>query len=126
MEIKKIEEKFGVKVIVKKTRCCFCIEPEKIEEVARFFIFSGARLAAITGIDGSREVELLYHFTIKNMVISVKTKLKKPSQKIKSITSIIHNASWHEREIHDLFNVNFLNHPDLKPLIIFEEEKTSS
>ncbi|HEY3423830.1 MAG TPA: NADH-quinone oxidoreductase subunit C [Negativicutes bacterium] len=37
-----------------------------------------------------------------------------------SITPKISNAAWYEREIHDLFGLKPLEHPDLRPLVLHE------
>ncbi|EGO64260.1 NADH-quinone oxidoreductase subunit C [Acetonema longum] len=37
-----------------------------------------------------------------------------------SLTPIIPAAAWYEREIHDLFGLNPLDHPDLRPLVLHE------
>lgn len=39
-------------------------------------------------------------------------------EKFPSLTPLIPSAAWYEREIHDLFGLQPLEHPDLKPLII--------
>jgi len=38
--------------------------------------------------------------------------------KIDSITPIMPSANWHEREAYSMFGVEFINHPDLRPIII--------
>ena len=37
---------------------------------------------------------------------------------IDSITPVLPAASWHEREIHEMFGVDFRGHPDLRPLLL--------
>lgn len=38
--------------------------------------------------------------------------------KFPSLTPLLPSASWYEREIHDLFGLTPLGHPDLRPLVI--------
>lgn len=37
---------------------------------------------------------------------------------IDSVVSLLPAASWHEREIHEMFGVDFIGHPDLRPLLL--------
>lgn len=76
-----------------------------------------ARLSTVTAIaleDG--ETQLIYHFAIGGQAINIKTLTNHNS--IVSIATAIHAASWIEREIHDLFSVDFTGHPNLKRLIL--------
>ena len=40
---------------------------------------------------------------------------------VPSVTSIWRAADWYEREAHDLFGVSFDGHPDLAPLLLYDE-----
>ncbi|RLA68885.1 MAG: NADH-quinone oxidoreductase subunit D [Epsilonproteobacteria bacterium] len=40
---------------------------------------------------------------------------------IESLTPLFPSASWHEREAYSMFGVRFLNHPDLRPIIVSED-----
>lgn len=37
-----------------------------------------------------------------------------------SVSSVWRAAEWYEREAHDLFGVEFQNHPNLEPLLLYE------
>ncbi len=37
-----------------------------------------------------------------------------------TLSSIYRGAAWHEREAHDLLGVDFIDHPDLRPLLTSE------
>jgi NADH-quinone oxidoreductase subunit C len=37
-----------------------------------------------------------------------------------SISGIYQGAEFHEREIHDLFGLKFVGHPNLKPIVLWE------
>jgi len=51
-----------------------------------------------------------------NSRIALKTFLK-DSQKINSISLLFAGASWYEREVWDMFGIQFFNHPDLRRLL---------
>ena len=40
---------------------------------------------------------------------------------VPSVTSVWRAADWHEREAHDLFGVSFEGHPDLAPLLLYDD-----
>ncbi len=40
---------------------------------------------------------------------------------VPSVTSLWRAADWHEREAHDLFGVFFEGHPDLAPLLLYDD-----
>ena len=35
-----------------------------------------------------------------------------------SLVPVLPAASWHEREVHEMFGVDFIGHPDLRPLLL--------
>jgi NADH-quinone oxidoreductase subunit C len=41
-------------------------------------------------------------------------------QDVPSVSSIWHSANWGEREVFDLFGINFSNHPDLRRILTWE------
>ena len=55
----------------------------------------------------------------QTLVVKVNTSYEIPS--VPSITGIWKAANWYEREAHDLFGVKFVDHPDLSPLLLYDE-----
>ena len=53
--------------------------------------------------------------------IAVKCNLSVNDLSIPSISEIWTTANWFERESHDLFGVIFEGHPNLAPLLLYEE-----
>jgi len=79
-------------------------------------------LFCITCIDWKTHLTMVYHLTSTTFRhnIVVKTKLDFAKPEIESVTSIWKTADFHEREVYEMFGVNFLNHPDLRLLILPE------
>jgi Ni,Fe-hydrogenase III component G len=77
-----------------------------------------SRLCTITAIDYGLDFELIYHMSIKGLVINVKTAVPKEESEIASITKIIPGAATAEREICDLFKINFKELADSRALIV--------
>lgn len=48
----------------------------------------------------------------------VRLKVATSAQGVESVTSVWPAANWMEREVWDLFGVNFLNHPDLRRILL--------
>ena len=53
--------------------------------------------------------------------IVLKTNAPYDDPVVPSVTSVWRAADWYEREAHDLFGVAFDGHPDLSPLLLYDE-----
>jgi len=77
-------------------------------------------LFCLTCIDWKTHLTMVYHLSSTryrhNMV--VKTKLDRNKPEIETVSHIWRTAEFHEREVYEMFGVNFLNHPDLRLLIL--------
>ena len=51
-----------------------------------------------------------------NIVIKIKLELIDPN--IPTVSDIWKTANFHEREVYEMFGVNFIGHPDLRLLIL--------
>lgn len=81
----------------------------------------------ITALDYPNRAErfvLVYHiFSIKNKErIRIKLPIK-DGESVKSVTSIWRGAEWLEREVYDMFGINFEGHPDLRRILMTEDYK---
>jgi NADH-quinone oxidoreductase subunit C len=67
--------------------------------------------------------EMVYHlFSLsQNKRLRIKAKLEEKDLRIASLTASWKNASWLEREVYDLFGVNFDGHPDLRRIFMYDE-----
>jgi NADH:ubiquinone oxidoreductase subunit C len=75
-------------------------------------------LSTITGIDVGSKIELIYHLTRENLVLSLKVKTSKKNPVLPSIVNLIPGAVLYEREVHDLLGVTFKGNLDLSPLLL--------
>ncbi len=77
----------------------------------------GFRLASITAIPQSVEGEttIIYHFISASTVINFRTQTR--NRALASLAGRLRAASWAEREIRDLFAVDFPGHPNPAPLL---------
>lgn len=77
-------------------------------------------LFCLTCIDWKTHFTMVYHLDSTryhhNMVVRVKLNAAQPE--VVSVSDIWQTANFHEREVYELFGVNFLDHPDLRLLIL--------
>jgi NADH-quinone oxidoreductase subunit C len=80
-------------------------------------------LFCLTCIDWKTHLTMVYHMLSKKHKHTVVVKAKiadvnKPE--IETVCDIWKTAEFHEREVYDLFGVRFLNHPDMRRLLLDE------
>jgi len=77
-------------------------------------------LFCLTCIDWKTHLTMVYHLrsTIFHHNIVVKAKLDRDKPAIETVSHIWRTAEFHEREVYEMFGVDFLNHPDLRLLIL--------
>ena len=64
-------------------------------------------------------VYILYSFE-KNEYLRVKSRIKE-WEPIESVVSVWTTADWLEREVYDMFGVQYANHPNLKRILLPED-----
>ena len=80
-------------------------------------------LRCLSVVDYVDRLEVVYHlFSLKKRhKMVVKTSVSPDEPYVPSVTSVWRGADWFEREGHDLFGVVFQGHPNLAPLLLYEE-----
>jgi NADH-quinone oxidoreductase subunit C len=77
-------------------------------------------LFCLTCIDWKTHLTMVYHLSSTrfrhNLVVKAKLDTTQPA--IETVSHIWRTAEFHEREVYEMFGVNFLNHPDLRLLIL--------
>ncbi len=116
------------------------IDPLKINEVSLFLRdndelrfdslmnLSGvddANGEKITGEDGTTTItggtfSVYYHLdsTILKHKITLKVSTEKDNPEVESVDEIWKASTWHEREAYDMYGIIFLNHPDLRRILL--------
>ena len=77
-------------------------------------------LFCLTCIDWKTHLTMVYHLSSTKFRhnIVVKSKLDRKVPEIETVCKIWKTAEFHEREVYEMFGVKFLNHPDLRLLIL--------
>ena len=73
-----------------------------------------------TCVDFKTHLTMVYHLTstTHRHHLVVKIKLDRANPQVETVALIWRTAEFHEREVYELFGVVFLNHPDLRKLIL--------
>jgi membrane-bound hydrogenase subunit beta len=107
------------------------INPEDLKNSVNFLgsLAQYPHFAIISGNDKEENIELIYHFSIyygekfKEISISLKVNLPKKILKIQTITDLIPGAQTAEREIKEMFGVNFEGLPNLPYIFLPKDFK---
>ena len=77
-------------------------------------------LFCLTCVDWKTHLTMVYFLssTKYRHNIVVKSKLDRNNPEIETVSNIWRTAELHEREVYEMFGVKFLNHPDLRLLIL--------
>ena len=77
-------------------------------------------LSYITAVDYSTTLDLVYAVRSfeKNEENIWKVSLDSSNLRVQSLAPIYKGAEWHEREVYDLFGVEFIGHPNLKRILL--------
>ena len=100
------------------------IEPNNLLSVALELKFNAELnldyLFCLTCVDFKTHVTMVYHLssTIFHHNVVIKSKLDIANPAIETISHIWRTAEFHEREVYEMYGVNFINHPDLRLLIL--------
>ena len=100
-------------------------EAQNSYDVSKFlFEDIGCRFVIATGIDSDNCFEVLYHYSYDQTgcVVTIKAIIRdRENPAIESIAPFLPGAEWIEREIHDIFGIEFKNHPDMRRLILSDD-----
>lgn len=75
---------------------------KKFEELHKQGIY---RVNCITGVDYPKEIEVLYHLSRGNEIITLKTRVPKTRPEIKTISDLFPGAILFERELAEMLGV---------------------
>ena len=76
-------------------------------------------LHCIAAVDKREGIELVYifHSLSKRKLLILKVSLSKDDLNVGTLTHLWKSADWFEREVYDLFGINFTGHPDLRRIL---------
>ena len=76
----------------------------------------------LSGVDEPKAglLSVYYHLESTKLKhkITVKVSTDRNNPEVSTVTEVWKAADWHEREAYDLFGIIFLNHPDLRRILM--------
>lgn len=122
--IEKLKAKFGSEILEisekNQKRLIINIKPDSIIQVADFlYLTEGFRFIIASAVHTKRGFEIHYHFSkdAVGLILNILVILDKENPQIESLSNMFNASNWIEREMHELFGINFLNHPNQEKLI---------
>lgn len=100
------------------------VDASIVKDIASFMFNNlGARLIIMTALETRAGMEILYHYTFDQLgrIVTLRAVVPMPEPRIDSITPIIDGAEYIEREITDLFGVEFVGHPNPTRFLLGDE-----
>ncbi len=78
------------------------------------------RLGMVTAVDRDETFEIVYRLTSRSMSAGIFLKCEVPREepKTQSLVPLWPAALWQEREVYDLFGIEFEGHPDLRRILL--------
>jgi NADH-quinone oxidoreductase subunit C len=139
-----LKEKFGSSIIELKTdkpvEPFIIVNPLEVDKICLFLkdekdlqFDSLMNLSGVDDANGTKEKDEKGLETIKGGTLSVyyhieSTKLKhkltlkastdREKPEVVTVTEVWKGADWHEREAYDMYGIIFLNHPDLRRILM--------
>jgi len=107
-------------MIRQRKRIIVQIRKQSLLEIANYFLDElKYRFIIASGMATDKGFDIIYHFSDDNKgyIINLMVSLDRKNPEIESLANMISATNWIEREIHELFGIKFINHPDLRSLI---------
>ena len=101
-------------------RVIITIKSESILKIATWlYKEAGFRFIIASALHTKKGFEIHYHFSYDpiGLILNIHVILDKDNPEIESLSNMFNASNWIEREMHELFGINFLNHPNQDKLI---------
>jgi len=124
--VKAMQARFGAESIEFRGDVSLMVASDQIVEVCRALRdeFGFNVLSAETAVDYWPEQEPRFHMIYQlyslphNLRIGLRVPLNGNSPSLPTIETVYPNANWHEREIWDMFGIQFEGHSDLRRILM--------
>jgi Ni,Fe-hydrogenase III component G len=98
---------------------------EKIELTSLYKIvedlvngYDYARIVTITAVDMGKKFEVSYHIDVQSEATSVQVEVPRENASIPTATDLVPGALLFERDVSELFDIEFKGHPDPQHLLL--------
>lgn len=134
-QLEEIKQKFsqnndfsGIEFFLIANYHCIEIPKEKIVDICRVLKYELGfnQLIDIVGVDRFTQkdrFEVVYNLWCSNdnTRIFIRSILDSKKPEVETVSNMWSTANWLEREVYDMFGINFLNHPDLRRIYMNED-----
>ena len=107
-------------VIKNDRRATLTIDPNALVPMAEHLYKTlGFRFIIASALHTKRGFEIYYHFSLDQtgLILNLLVILNKEKPEVESLSNMFEATNWIEREMHELFGIDFLNHPNLEQLL---------
>ena len=107
-------------VIKNDRRVTLTIDPNALVPMAEHLYKTlGFRFIIASALHTKRGFEIYYHFSLDQtgLILNLLVILNKEKPEVESLSNMFEATNWIEREMHELFGIDFLNHPNLEQLL---------
>ncbi len=119
-----LKSKFGVEILKEeKKQIWLKADKKNLLKICSLIKKNGFNFfSSLTAVDilEKNVIELIYHIWSeeKKTILNIKIKIDRERPEISSVSNVYDASQIHEREIRELFGVNFLGNPDLSSLFL--------
>lgn len=122
--IERFREEFNseiLEMIIKnQRRIIISVRKESILTISdHLYRKEGFRFIIASALQTRKGYEIHYHFSkdSSGLVLNIHVLLDEDNPQVESLSNLFNASNWIEREIHELYGINFLNHPNQEKLI---------
>jgi NADH-quinone oxidoreductase subunit C len=122
--VENLKEEFKTDVLAitikNQKRISVRINPDSIVNIAKFlYLKKEFRFIIASALHTKQGFEIHYHFSKDSigLILNIHVILDMDNPQIESLSNLFNASNWIEREMHELFGINFLNHPNQEKLI---------
>ncbi|MEN8227131.1 MAG: NADH-quinone oxidoreductase subunit C [Bacteroidota bacterium] len=120
-ELKRTYSKEILDMVAKNDRrATVTINPTALVPMAtHLYKTMGLRFIIASALHTKRGFEIYYHFSLDQtgLILNLLVILDKVKPEVESLSNMFEATNWIEREMHELFGIDFLNHPNLDQLL---------
>ena len=98
------------------------LNKDQVRDFSTIMLEKEFYLDFVTAVHIESGFQAVYQFGHFEESCHVNAKAITEDDSIETICDIFHGANWHERETHDFYGLKFIDHPDLRVLILDDDD----
>jgi len=123
--VEPLQKEFGCTATEYRGDTSLVVSAEKVVGVCQDIQRAGFELlSAMTAVDYWPEeaprFHVIYQFSSisKNLVLTLRVPVNGINPSLPTVSHLYANANWRERELWDMFGIKFIDHPDLRRILM--------